>query len=314
LFYQQPADAIFYPGVEWFDRIGLQWRDRTRRGVPVIATLEGLVGDVGREQRVSRIAGHPVYCQRVSVDALRRVDNLLTRAERIVAISPFLAKVGRELYGDKFSVLPLGVDLAMFRPKGGPPLGRPKRVIGVGNVRAHKRPEIFLGLAERFAGVQFCWIGDGDQRSDLVAEAARRGLQNLSFRGPLARAKIADELGAADVFVMPSHAEGVPKATQEAVASGLPCIVFGHYEAPSVIDGKNGYVVWSDDELERRLGGLLDSDALRAEMGGRGVEMARAWDWDVVAPQWERELLAIAASLQLACQAQSSKSFDRADP
>jgi glycosyltransferase involved in cell wall biosynthesis len=290
LFYQQPADAIFYPGVEWFDRIGLQCRDRTRRHVPVIATLEGLAGDAEREARVSRIAGHPVHCQRVSTDALRRVDELLTRADRIVAISPFLAKVGRELYGDKFSVLPLGVDVALFSPNGGPPSPRPKRVIGVGNVRKHKRPDVFLGLAERFADVQFCWIGDGDRRSVLVAEAARRGLKNISFRGALARAQVAAELRAADVFVMPSRAEGVPKATQEAVASGLPCIVFGHYESPSVIDGENGYVVWSDGELERRLAELLDNNVLRAQMGSRGAEMARAWDWGVVAPQWERRV------------------------
>lgn len=299
LLYQQPADAIFYPGVEWFDRIGLQWRDRMRRHIPVIATLEGLAGDAEREQRVSRIAGHPVHCLRVSSDALRRVDGLLTQADRIVAISPFLAKVGRQLYGDKLSVLPLGVDVAMFRPKSGSPLRRPKRVIGVGNVRPHKRPEVFFSLAERFADVQFCWIGDGDRRSELVAEAARRGLHNLSFDGPLARAQIADELRAADVFVMPSRAEGAPKATQEAAASGLPCVVFGHYESPSVIDGENGFVVWSDDELEQRLGELLDNDVLRAEMGRRGSEMARAWDWNVVAPLWERELLAIAARLQL---------------
>src|SRR5262249_33205976 len=66
LFYQQSADAIFYPGVEWFDWIGLEWRDRTRRSIPVIATLEGLPGGPEREQQLSRIAGHPVCCQAVS--------------------------------------------------------------------------------------------------------------------------------------------------------------------------------------------------------------------------------------------------------
>lgn len=292
LFYQRPADAIFYPGAEWFDPIGLQWRDRTGRSVPVIATFEGLVGGAARERQVSAIVGHPVYCQPVSREALERVDYMLRRADHVVAISPFLAKVGRELYGDKFSALPLGVDVATFAPNGAQKSNRTK-VVSVGHLRAHKRPDAFLRLAERFRDAQFCWIGDGDLRPELIGDAGRRGLQNISFPGSRPRARIADELRTADVFVMLSRAEGVPKATQEAVACGLPCIVFGYYETPSVIDGENGCVVWSDEEFERRLGDLLNNATLRQEMGLRSRAMAQAWDWNIVASQWEQHLLRI---------------------
>jgi glycosyltransferase involved in cell wall biosynthesis len=92
---------------------------------------------------------------------------------------------------------------------------------------------------------------------------------------------------------MPSHSEGVPKVTQEAAASGVPCVVFGYYEPPSVIDGQNGYLVWSDGELDQRLGELLENPSLCADMGRAGREMARAWDWSVVAPQWERALVKV---------------------
>lgn len=293
LFYQSAADAIFYPGVEWFDPIALRWRDRTRRPIQVIATLEGLVGDQEREQRLSRIAGHPVYCQRVAQERLDRFDDVMHRANHIIAISPFLAKMARELYGDKCSALAMGVDVRMFSPVARVRSGPAAKVLSVGNVRAHKRPELFLTLARRFPDIQFRWIGEGDRRSTLIAEVARRGLPNLDFPGALARAQLAEELRTADVFVMPSRAEGVPKAAQEAVACGVPCIVYGTYETPSVVDGQNGYVVWNDDELERRLGELLSDAALREQLGRRGSGMAAAWDWDVVAPQWERHLLEI---------------------
>jgi glycosyltransferase involved in cell wall biosynthesis len=292
LLYQQSADAIFYPGIEWFDRIGLQWRERTRRSIPVIATLEGLAGSAEREVRLSVMAGHPVHCNRVTDATIERIDYVLRRADHIVAISPFLARVAREFYGDKCSVLPLGVDLAMFAP-GGLPKTRNKRVICIGNVRPHKRPQVFLSLAASFPDTQFRWIGEGDQRAAMVAETARRGLRNLDFPGAFTRARIANALRMADVFVMPSWAEGVPKVTQEAAASGLPCIVFGYYETPSVIDGQNGYVVWSDAELTRRLGELLNDFNLCQNMGSRGREMALAWDWSIVAPQWERHLVKI---------------------
>jgi glycosyltransferase involved in cell wall biosynthesis len=298
LFYQQSADAIFYPGIEWPDRTGLQWRDRMHRSIPVIATFEGLVGGSERQERLSRIAGHPVYCHPASRDVSDRIDDVLHRANHIVAISPFLAKVARELYGDKCSALPLGVDLAKFAPSGCPKSGLNKKVLGIGTVYPRKRPELFLSLAERFRDVQFRWIGGGEQRAALIAETARRGLHNLDFPGPFTHAQIAAEMQTADVFIMPSHAEGAPKATQEAAASGLPCIVFGHYEAPSVVDGRNGYVVWSDDELGRRLGELLQDPILREKMGACGREMAAAWDWSVVAPQWEQALLGIIGSLR----------------
>jgi glycosyltransferase involved in cell wall biosynthesis len=293
LFYQQSADAIFYPGIEWPDRTGLRWRDRMHRSIPVITTFEGLVGGPEREERLSRIAGHPVYCHPASRDVSDRIDDVLHRADHIVAISPFLAKVARELYGNKCSVLPLGVDLAKFAPSGRPKSGSTKKVLGIGTVYPRKRPELFLNLAERFRDVQFRWVGEGVQRAALIAETARRGHHNLDFPGQFSRAQIAEEMRTADVFIMPSHSEGAPKATQEAAASGLPCIVFGHYEAPSVVDGRNGYVVWSDDELERRLGELLQDPTLREKMGARGREMARVWDWSVVAPQWEEQIIAL---------------------
>ncbi len=293
LFYQRSADAIFYPGVEWFDPIGLRWRDRTRRSIPVIATLEGLAGDPEREQRMSRLAGHAVYCQWVSQERLDRVDYIMHRADHIIAISPFLAKMARELYGDKCSVIPMGVDLGLFAPSGRRKSEQTRKVLSVGNVRPHKRPELFLRLAERFRDAQFLWIGEGDQRNALVAETARRGLHNLSFPGALTRRGIADELRTADVFVMPSRSEGVPKSTQEAAASGVPCVVFGYYEPASVIDGQNGYVVWNDSELESRLGELLENPTLCEAMGRNGHEMSRAWDWALLAPQWEQALLSL---------------------
>jgi glycosyltransferase involved in cell wall biosynthesis len=171
-------------------------------------------------------------------------------------------------------------------------------VLSVGNVRSHKRPEIFLNLAAQFREVEFRWIGEGDLRSALAEEASRRKLQNLSFPGSLTRKQIAEEMRTADVLVMPSLSEGVPKVTQEAAASGVPCIVFGYYEAPTVVDGQNGHVVWSDGELAQRLAELLHNAELRNKMARRSREFACAWDWDVVATQWEQEIVSIIGKLR----------------
>src|SRR5271166_1482132 len=105
--YQTGVDAIFYPGVEWFDEVGLEWRSRLGRHIPVIATLEGLAGDADTERILSDHAGHPVHCHRVERRVLKRVRAMLDRADHVIAVSPFLARMGQALHGDKFSVLPL---------------------------------------------------------------------------------------------------------------------------------------------------------------------------------------------------------------
>ena len=200
--------------------------------------------------------------------------------------------MGRARYGDKFTVLPLGIDVETFHPRPGESTYAREglHVVSAGRVAAHKRPEVFLTLASHFPDVQFSWYGDGDQRLELIAEAASRGLRNLAFPGACGPRELADAFRSADIFVLPSRAEGVPKVTQEAAACGLPAIVFGHYETPTVEHDRNGLVVWSDEELLTSIGRLLDDDALRRAMGREGAEMMRLLDWDAVAPRWEQSL------------------------
>jgi hypothetical protein len=108
LMYMQPADMLFYPGREAVDLVGMRWRKRLYPSRPIIATFEGLAGTEARERQLTEWAGHPVHCQRVDLQTMDRVDVILGNADHIVALSPFLADMGRRLYGNKFAVLPLG--------------------------------------------------------------------------------------------------------------------------------------------------------------------------------------------------------------
>jgi glycosyltransferase involved in cell wall biosynthesis len=289
LFYLQPATALFYPGREAVDAEGLRWSRRLYPKRPLIATIEGLAGTAEREQQLSAWAGHPVYCQRVSSAVMARVDAILASADHIIAISPFLADMGSKLYGDKFSVLPLGIDTHIFYP----PVQRANprmRVVSAGRLAAHKRPELLFALAERHPSADFIWYGDGELREALQQQAVQRKLSNLFFPGALAPENLAEAFRAADIFVMPSLSEGVPKVTQEAAACGLPIVVFGFYHAPSVKNGKTGHVVWSDDEFYTQVAALLADRSGAAFLGASGAQLALSWDWDVLAPQWEARI------------------------
>jgi glycosyltransferase involved in cell wall biosynthesis len=215
---------------------------------------------------------------------------MLRRADHIIAITPFVAEMGRRLYGDKVSMQPLGVDTAIFHDYPRQP-GDRFRVVGAGTVKATKRPHVFLELAARFPEADFDWFGAGPQREELSAQARERGLQNVCYPGRRSPEGLAQEFRRANLFVLPSHAEGLGKVTQEAAACGLPAVVFGFYHAPTVVDGENGFVVWDDEQFCDRVGELIGDPARASRMGSVGAAMAKAWDWDKLAPLWESQIL-----------------------
>lgn len=291
--YLKPYDLIFYPGATSYDLAGLRWRERLGFSAPVVATLEGLVGNVKREAEYSEWACHQVFCQQIPDDALQRMDEIYKKADHIIAISPFLARMGERRYGKKFSVLPLGLDPTIFFTT---PRERNLRlkVVSAGTVKDSKRPEIFIKLAKQFPHADFIWYGDGGMRNSLREEIANLGITNLIFPGALPPSLLAAAFRAADIFAMPSKSEGVPKVTQEAAACGLAQVIFGYYQAPSVIDNRNGFVVWSDDQFINKIGELLDSQTVLNAFSKAGVEMAAEWDWKILAKRWRERLIEIA--------------------
>lgn len=82
---------------------------------------------------------------------------------------------------------------------------------------------------------------------------------------------------AADVVVLPSRREGMPKVVLEAAASGLPVVTT---DVPgcrdSVIHGESGFLVpWGNvEELSARIGQLLSDSGLRQKMGRNARKLA----------------------------------------
>lgn len=290
-------DAVFCPGLHHYaDWAALKLRALCGRPLKIIATIEGLLGpegDTALDRDRSNVVGHPIYSQKVPLNEWRRTDDLLAVAQHIVAISPFLARQASARYGATVSTLPLGVDVSLFRRTQWQRRDRP-RVVCAAHVRAHKQPDVFLRLATRFPQADFTWFGEGELRAPLIEQARREGVVNLAFPGLVPPETLARMFADADIMVLPSRNEGVPKVTQEAAAAGLAQLVFGFYETPSVVDGMNGFVVWDEDEMAEKLGTLIANAELRERMGRAGVEMARNWSWDEIAPKWESAIISAA--------------------
>jgi len=80
-------------------------------------------------------------------------------------------------------------------------------------------------VARRLPTVRFVIAGDGELREPLKARASELNLkEQVLFAGARPLAELARWLGAADLFVLSSHYEGMPLSLIEAMAAGCPVV------------------------------------------------------------------------------------------
>ncbi len=210
-----------------------------------------------------------------------RIDLKIARAAFVACISNFARSQGM-LFSDaahwpRMHVVHCGVAPDLYRARGPADAGR-QRLLFVGRLAGIKGVPILLEavatLRERFPAMTLTLIGDGPERGAIEAEAARRGIaDHVEFTGYLSQAAVAERLAEADLFVLPSFAEGVPVVLMEAMAAGLPVVatrVGGVAEL--VEDGVSGVLTAPGDPgaLAEGIGRLLDDAGLRARMGRAG--------------------------------------------
>jgi glycosyltransferase involved in cell wall biosynthesis len=104
------------------------------------------------------------------------------------------------------------------------------RILFVGSLaQMYKGPDVLLRAVQLVAkefNPQVVVIGDGKHRPELEKMAAELGIsENVTFLGELPSGQpVRDQLDRATLLVMPSRAEGLPRALIEAMARGVPCI------------------------------------------------------------------------------------------
>jgi glycosyltransferase involved in cell wall biosynthesis len=87
----------------------------------------------------------------------------------------------------------------------------------------------------------------------------------------------------ADIFVFPSHYEGMPMAVLEAMAAGLPIVATAVGGIPElVMDGVNGILVRprAPQDLAGAIEKLLNDVPLRSRLGGRNLLVSKDYHID----------------------------------
>ncbi len=200
----------------------------------------------------------------------------------------------------KVEVIPAGVNLDMFSPVDQDcarrELGIQEEniILYVGRIEPLKGIDILLRavpLLECANDLRVLVVGgnpSGDTEMERLKTIAEElGIRDsVTFTGPVPQDRLPTYYSAADIFVLPSHAESFGLAALEAMACGTPVVVSRVGGLKTFVDNaETGYLVpWRCPEaFAQRLDMLLANPDLGRAMGNAAREKALSMGWNHVA-------------------------------
>jgi glycosyltransferase involved in cell wall biosynthesis len=148
--------------------------------------------------------------------------------------------------------------------------------------------QIFLvKVLEKFRNLKLITIGEGSELNKFLGKIKELRLEdNLVHLGFIAHDLIPFYLHASDLFLFPSKGEGFSVAVVEALASGLPTVIFKEVYSPELEDGI--LVANNEKEFIRLVEDLLKNSRLRLEMQRKALKIAKKFDIKKTADEYEK--------------------------
>lgn len=257
---------------------------RRRDGLAVLNFVNS--HPVEHNRCLAEMAGlKPAHHEMIPEWVVRRVESELEIADLVLAPSRFvadqLARHGVER--SRITIIPYGVDLSSFRPydRGEGRNEEELICLYVGQISHRKGIRTLLSAARmcRDLPVEFRLVGP------MVNPEVLDGVpENVRYDGVSLPVGVAEAMRRADMFVLPTLAEGCALVVLEAMATGLPVITTTNAGSSEVIDsGKDGVIVPPGDAkaLADAIRMLAEQPDLRQSLGvaaRQKVEHAYSWE------------------------------------
>lgn len=162
-------------------------------------------------------------------------------------------------------------------------------LITVGSLsQLYKAPDVLIdavaALVEGGMDLRLFLVGDGRYRPELEERAKARGLAGrVVFRGQIPSGDaVRAELDSADLFVLPSRTEGLPRAIIEAMARGLPCIGSTVGGIPELLEPSDMVPPDNAPALASLIKAVVANPARMAAMAARNLAKAAEYRDDVL--------------------------------
>ncbi|WP_417205750.1 glycosyltransferase family 4 protein [Antarctobacter sp.] len=229
-----------------------------------------------------------------------RIDEKAARAAFVACISDFcrsqLMCFADQAHWHRFHIVHCGVEPDRYTPADHETEKWVTELVFVGRLAGVKGVPLLLDAMRRLLqppvtddpqrafddppAIHLTIVGDGPDRAALEQQA--EGLP-VTFTGYRSQSEVAEILSKADLFVLPSFAEGLPVVLMEAMAAGVPVITTRIAGVPELVThGHNGLLVppGNATALRAAIETLVSDPDLRSKMGAAGRETVKA-DFDI---------------------------------
>lgn len=257
-----------------------------KRGIPIVANYQTDLPGYAIEY------GLPRFTSRLAQTLLRFMHNKCH-----VNLAPSTYTIGQlRSWGFKrLRIWKRGVSTTRYDPKRSSPRWRERLLNGrdktsllclyVGRLAQEKRIRLLHEIACT-KGVALTIVGDGVDRPNLEADLADT---DTFFTGYLFGDELSQAFASADVFLFPGMAETFGQVVQEAMASGLPCVVANRGGAADlIIEGVNGYLCEPvESEFARIVRHLRDDREHCKKLGEEARKFAEMHPWEKILTELE---------------------------
>lgn len=139
--------------------------------------------------------------------------------------------------------------------------------------------EVLKELVHKGINARITFVGGGDGIGDIESHADRDGLgDRVRFTGRIAdRKKYKEIIMQHDIFLFPSHSEGLPRVLLETMATGMVCVSSNVDGIPEILDSKDIFDYSNSPEMAKRIEELINNRALMNQISIRNLEVSKKY-------------------------------------
>lgn len=227
------------------------------------------------------------YNRRIEKMKKRRAK-ILMGADRVVAVSDFIADIAKKIGAAKENIRVIYNAVDFFGDL--PQKTKPKdpTLVFAGRLMPWKGVRMMLDivaeLKKDFPDIVFEVLGDGPEIDHLKESARRLDIErNVKFRGRVSEPESHKVFSRSTIFVLNTNYEGLPHSVLNAMAVGLPVIttsIGGNAEV--VRNGENGLLVPYDDQEAwlKAVKTLLADESLQQKFIQNGQRTLEKFRWE----------------------------------
>ena len=171
-------------------------------------------------------------------------------------------------------------------------ISRPLKVVTVGSLaQLYKAPDVLIASVgycrQRGLPLNLTIVGDGRYRPFLQEKTKALNLDGMvRFLGQLPSGRpVFEQLDNADLFILPSRTEGLPRALIEAMARALPCIGTEVGGIPELLEREDIVAAGDHEALGSKIIEVASSNIRLARMSERNLKKAAQYTSEAI---WKR--------------------------